>query len=131
MGTEAGIPAIGECEDEESCSIARFLGALDGPWATLIIRELLEGPKRFGELQSGLVGISPKTLTSRLRKLAAYGVVTRTAHGGVPPKVVYELTRAGQDLGPVLNAMAIWATEYLPPEAARPPRPRTTPRRLT
>lgn len=120
-----------ECDLTESCPIARFLGALDGPWATLIVRELLGGPKRFGEVQSGLTGISPKTLSSRLRKLASYGVLTRTDHGGVPPKVVYELTPAGHQLLPVLNEMSIWAEQHLPPEAARPPRPRTTPRRLT
>ncbi len=120
-----------EGDVDESCPIARFLGALDGPWASLIVRDLLSGPKRFGQLQSGLAGISPKTLSSRLRKLASYGVLTRTDHGGVPPKVVYELTEAGHQLRPVFDQMASWADQHLPPEAARPPRPRTTPRRLT
>lgn len=120
-----------ECDVEETCPIARFLGALDGPWATLIVRDLLGGPKRFGELQSGLAGISPKTLSARLRKLASYGVLTRTDHGGVPPKVVYELTEPGHQLLPVLDEMANWAEQHLPPAAARAPRPRTTPRRIT
>jgi DNA-binding HxlR family transcriptional regulator len=112
------------------CPVARFLGALDGPWATLIVRELLPGPRRFGELQSQLVGISPKTLTDRLRKLESFGVLTRTDHGESPPKVVYELTKAGRKVEAVLVAMALWADAHLPSEAAREPRPRTTPRRL-
>jgi DNA-binding HxlR family transcriptional regulator len=112
------------------CPIARFLGALDGPWATLIVRELLRGPLRFGELQAALVGISPKTLTDRLRKLESFGVLSRTDHGAMPPKVVYTLTDAGRQVEPVLLAMAEWADQFLPTEAARPPRPRTKPRRL-
>lgn len=120
-----------ECGLEVTCPVARFLGALDGPWATLIVRELFGGPKRFGELQAGLTGISPKTLTARLRQLASYDVLTRTEHRGVPRRVVYELTASGEQLEPVLTAMANWASQNLPPEAARPPRPRPTPRRVT
>jgi DNA-binding HxlR family transcriptional regulator len=112
------------------CPVARFLGALDGPWATLIVRELLVGPCRFGELQTRLLGISPKTLTDRLRKLESFGVLTRTDHGEIPPKVVYELTKAGHEVESVLIAMATWADVHLPSEAAREPRPRSTPRRL-
>jgi DNA-binding HxlR family transcriptional regulator len=112
------------------CPIARFLGALDGPWATLIVRELLRGPLRFGELHAALVGISPKTLTDRLRKLESFGVLSRTDHAEMPPKVVYALTDAGRQVEPVLLAMAEWADRFLPSEAARPPRPKTTPRRL-
>lgn len=119
----------GSDDPEASCPIARFIDALDGPWATLIVRELLTGPKRFGELLAGLSGISPKTLSARLKKLAVFGILTRTEHGGVPPKVVYELTPVGVSLAPVLYQMAIWANAHLPTEAARPPRPRPTPRR--
>lgn len=114
----------------ESCPIARFMDTFDGPWATLIIRELLLGPKRFGELQRALNGVSPKTLSARLKKLAEYGVLTRHDHGGVPPKVVYALTDSGQQLAPVLYEMAVWAGAHLPVQAARPARPRPTPRRL-
>lgn len=110
---------------DHACPVARFLGALDGPWATLIVRNLFAGPLRFGELQRGLPGISPKTLTARLRRLEAYGVLTRTDYGGVPPKVEYELTLAGQNLRPVLDQMAKWASLHLPPEAARTHRSRT------
>lgn len=89
--------------------MARFLSLLDGPWATLIIRELLKGPHRFNELLESLPGISAHTLTNRLRKFAAAGLVTRTAFAEIPPRVVYELTPTGDRLRPVLEAMNEWA----------------------
>ncbi|MCI2958749.1 helix-turn-helix transcriptional regulator [Agromyces atrinae] len=92
------------------CGIARFLSLLDGPWATLIVRELLTGPKRFTELRDALPGISAHTLTSRLRRFEAYGIVSRTAYAEIPPRVVYELTEIGQELRPVLDAMNVWAS---------------------
>ncbi|MGA9872126.1 MAG: helix-turn-helix domain-containing protein [Rhodococcus sp. (in: high G+C Gram-positive bacteria)] len=93
----------------ESCGIARFLSLLNGPWATLIVRELLTGPHRFGELLTALDGISAHTLTSRLRTFETNGLVTRTAYTEIPPRVVYELTPLGQNLRPVLEAMNNWA----------------------
>ena len=66
------------------CPVARFLTVLDGPWATLIVRDLLTGPKRFTELRTGLPGISPKTLSSRLQRFVQTGLVTRTAYRGDP-----------------------------------------------
>lgn len=82
---------------------------LDGPWATLVVRELLHGPLRFTELMQALPGISAHTLTSRLRRFEAYGLVTRTAYGEIPPRVVYELTAVGLELKTVLDAMNAWA----------------------
>lgn len=93
----------------QECGIARFLTLLDGPWATLIVRELLKGPHRFNELLESLPGISAHTLTNRLRKFVAAGLVTRTAFAEIPPRVVYELTPTGDSLGPVLEAMNEWA----------------------
>ncbi|MBL3683754.1 winged helix-turn-helix transcriptional regulator [Leucobacter aridicollis] len=91
------------------CGVARFLVLLEGPWATLIVRELLRGPLRFGELRESLPGISPHTLTSRLRQFETHGLVTRTVYAEVPPRVEYELTPLGQQLRTVLDAMAEWA----------------------
>ena len=96
------------------CPVARFLTVLDGPWATLIVRDLLTGPKRFTELRAGLPGISPKTLTSRLQRFVRTGLVTRTAYAEIPPRVVYELTPAGARLEVVLDTMAAWAEQDLP-----------------
>jgi DNA-binding HxlR family transcriptional regulator len=96
------------------CPIARFLTVLDGPWATLIVRELLTGPKRFTELRAALPGISPKTLSSRLRRFVLTGLITRTAYPEIPPRVEYQLTPAGARLEVVLAAMAAWAEQDLP-----------------
>ena len=90
------------------CPIERALLVLDGKWSTLIIRELLGGPKRFGELRAALRMGSPKTLTERLRILEYQGVLTRTVHAEVPPRVVYELTERGRSFRAVLEAMAAW-----------------------
>lgn len=96
--------------DLPDCGVARFLILLDGPWATLIVRELLHGPRRFSELRAGLPGISAHTLTNRLRRFEKHEVVTRTAYAEIPPRVVYELTALGEELRPVLGAMDAWGT---------------------
>lgn len=90
------------------CGVERFLILLDGPWATLIIRELLNGPKRFGELRDALSGISAHTLTHRLRRFEEYGLLTRAAFSEIPPRVVYELTPFGESLRDVLYTMKAW-----------------------
>lgn len=90
------------------CGVERFLLLLDGPWATLVIRELLHGPRRFTELRDALVGISAHTLTHRLRRFEAHGLVTRTVHAEIPPRVVYELTPRGASLRDILYAMSDW-----------------------
>nr|AGU09708.1 HxlR-like helix-turn-helix [uncultured organism] len=93
------------------CGIARFLSLLDGPWATLLVRELLNGPLRFGELRAALPGISAHTLTDRLRRFQNYGIVTRESFAETPPRVVYELTDVGYRLRAVLEAMNQWAVD--------------------
>lgn len=99
------------------CGVARFLTLLNGPWATLIVRELLKGPHRFTELRQALPGISPHTLTSRLRQFETHGIVIRTAYAEIPPRVEYRLTPLGEDLRQVLDAMATWAESVPAPEA--------------
>jgi DNA-binding HxlR family transcriptional regulator len=95
------------------CPIEHALLVLDGRWSTLIIRDLLEGPKRFTELRDSLEMGSPKTLTERLRILEHQGILTRTVHAEVPPRVVYELTDRGQSFRSVLEAMAAWGDRDL------------------
>lgn len=90
------------------CGVARFLRLFEGPWATLIVRELLSGPRRFTELRDGLPGISAHTLTARLRLFEERGIVTRTVFPEIPPRVVYALTDRGASLEPVLAAMNEW-----------------------
>ena len=102
--------------DLPDCGVARFLKLFPGPWGTLIIRELMHGPHRFGQLRSALDGISAHTLTDRLRLFEARGLITRTEYDEVPPRVVYELTDLGWTLKPVLDAMNSWG-ESTPLEA--------------
>lgn len=92
----------------EECGIGRCLRVLDGKWTTLVVRELLSGPKRFGEIRTALGTPSAKTLTERLRTLEHQGILTRTVYAEVPPRVVYELTDRGFSLRPVLLAMLAW-----------------------
>ena len=101
--------------DLPSCGVARFLLLLDGRWATLIVRELLRGPRRFSELRHSLSGISAHTLTHRLRRFEKSGLVMRTAYAETPPRVVYELTALGVSLEPILLTMNTWG-QQLPDE---------------
>ncbi|MEH0554018.1 winged helix-turn-helix transcriptional regulator [Streptomyces sp. B21-101] len=99
------------------CGVARFLTLLNGPWATLIVRELLHGPHRFTQLRDTLPGISPHTLTSRLRQFERHGIVTRTTYAEIPPRVEYALTPLGEGLRNVLEAMDTWALTVPDPGA--------------
>jgi DNA-binding HxlR family transcriptional regulator len=99
---------IGSDLRKTGCGVERTLQVLDGKWATLVVRELMAGPKRFTELRAVLGMPSAKTLTDRLRALEHQGILTRTVHAEVPPRVVYELTAQGRSLNSILMAMLAW-----------------------
>jgi DNA-binding HxlR family transcriptional regulator len=84
---------------------------LDGKWTMLVIRDLLQGTRRFSELRSSLAGISPKTLTDRLRDLESSGLVERIFYQEIPPRVEYRLTPRGRTLEPVIAALAAWGRD--------------------
>jgi DNA-binding HxlR family transcriptional regulator len=96
-----------DCQ-EEVCPVSRALGVLDGKWTILVVRDLLGGTKRFGELRTSLGAVSPKTLTDRLRGLEEHGLVVRRSYAEIPPRVEYSLTDAGRTLRPVLDALSDW-----------------------
>ncbi len=98
--------------DDGTCPVSRALVALDGKWTILVVRDLLSGTKRFSELRRSLVGISPKTLTDRLRGLEEHGLVERRIYAEVPPRVEYSLTDAGRTLEPVLVSLARWGRTH-------------------
>lgn len=81
-------------------------------WKVLIIRDLLEGTKRFGELKKSIGSVSQKVLTANLRTMEETGLLTRKVYAEVPPKVEYTLTETGYSLKPVLNSMAEWGINY-------------------
>jgi DNA-binding HxlR family transcriptional regulator len=103
---------------EHFCLTARALERVGDRWSLLVVRDLLTGPKRFTDLMDRLGGITPKTLTQRLRELADEGVVTADREPG-RREVWYALTQAGQELAPVVDALAWWGLRH----AWRPPRP--------
>ena len=94
------------------CPVETTLGLISNRWKVLIIRDLLEGKKRFGELKQSIGNVSQKVLTSNLRDMEKAGLLTRTVYPEVPPRVEYELTELGVSLSPVLDSMIVWGTKY-------------------
>jgi DNA-binding HxlR family transcriptional regulator len=95
------------------CPIARTAILIGDRWTPLIVRDLEPGCRRFGELQRSLAGISPKTLSDRLRRLEEAGVLSRTCFAEVPPRVEYSLTLKGHALLPVLESMRDFGEHWL------------------
>jgi DNA-binding HxlR family transcriptional regulator len=98
------------------CPVERFLAVMRDKWMVLIIRDLVEGPKRFNELKRTLPGITSKTLSERLSALVEEDIVTRTVYNEVPVKVEYSLTKKGKELNHVLEPIRDWAERWLPLE---------------
>jgi DNA-binding HxlR family transcriptional regulator len=94
------------------CSIESALTIIGGKWSFLVIKELFEGKRRFGELQRSVNRVTPKALTDTLRHLEGHGVVTRTVFPTVPVTVEYELTEKGQDLRKMIKEMKIWGSKW-------------------
>src|SRR6266849_5591270 len=90
-------------QDNATCPVARTARIISGKWTILIIRDLAAGVKRFNQLERSLQGISPKTLSERLRALEEEGVVARQTFAEVPPRVEYTLTAKGHDLVEVVE----------------------------
>ena len=84
----------------------------DQRWKVLILRDLLPGTKRFGELKKSIGTVTQKVLTAQLRQMEASGLLTRTVYADVPPRVEYTLTDLGRSLRPVLDAMEAWGKAY-------------------
>jgi DNA-binding HxlR family transcriptional regulator len=94
----------------ESCPITPVVDLVFSRWTTPILWKLNEhGRQRFVELQRRIVTITPKVLTQRLRQLERDGLVERTYHPEVPPRVEYEITELGRSLAPVFQALVIWS----------------------
>ncbi len=101
-----------ELKDLPKCPVETTLKLIGDKWKILIIRDLLNGTRRFGELKKICSGISQKVLTTNLRAMEDDGLVQRKVYAEVPPRVEYTLTDVGYSLAPVLNAMASWGTDY-------------------
>lgn len=95
-----------------NCPVETTLQLIGDKWKVMIIRDLLEGTRRFGELKKSVTGITQKVLTSNLRAMEENGLLTRKVYAEVPPKVEYTLTETGYSLKPIFDAMVKWGTEY-------------------
>jgi len=91
------------------CPVARTLDVIGERWTILILRDLLlQGPRKFQDFESSLAGISPNTLSARLKTLEENGIVERRLYDEHPPRAEYLLTAKGRELGPVLKALRDW-----------------------
>ncbi len=95
-----------------ACPVEITMGLIGDKWKVLIIRDLLTGTKRFGELKKSLNGITQKVLTNNLREMEASGLVNRKVYAEVPPRVEYSLTETGWSLKPILDSMVVWGNSY-------------------
>lgn len=99
--------------DNSTCPVARTARIISGKWTLLIIRDLAAGVKRFNQLERSLQGISPKTLSERLRSLEEEGIIVRQTFAEVPPRVEYSLTEKGKDLAEVIICMRCYGNRWL------------------
>jgi len=101
---------------DSECPVCRCAEIISGKWTLLIIRDLADGSLRFGELERSLEGISPRTLSLRLRALEEEGILERRTYPEVPPRVEYALTDKGRALVPLIEDMRSYGRRWLPRE---------------
>jgi len=110
---------------DETCAVACCAEIIGAKWTALLVHDLSEGPRRFSELEHSCSGISPRTLSERLRLLEQEGIVLRRSYSETPPRVEYELTDKGASLLPIIKAMSDFGHAWLrsrrtPPARSRP-----------
>ena len=101
--TKAALPA---------CPVETTLTLIGDKWKVLILRDLMPGTKRFGELKKTVGSVSQKVLTAQLRAMEENGLVQRKVYAEVPPRVEYSLTELGRTLKPILDSMWVWGEDY-------------------
>jgi DNA-binding HxlR family transcriptional regulator len=105
--------------DEQSCSrYQRAVELLGKRWTGVILKVLLDGPCRFNEIADQIGSVSDRMLSERLKELEAEGVIERLVYPETPVRIVYQLTEKGQDLAPVLDAIAAWGHRWIELEPA-------------
>ena len=95
-----------------ACPVETTLVLIGDKWKVVILRDLMGGTKRFGELKKSIGTVSQKVLTAQLRDMEEKGLLTRKVYAEVPPRVEYTLTETGYSLKPVLDAMWAWGADY-------------------
>lgn len=100
-------------KNDFGCPVQGTINVLTGKWKVLAVWHLGFGPRRFGELRDLLPGVSEKVLTAQLRQLEKDGVIERQVKATTPPQVTYRLSKAGEDLIPMMTELCHWGTRYL------------------
>ena len=95
-----------------ACPVETTLMMIGDKWKVLILRDLMPGTKRFGELKKSIGKVSQKVLTAQLRDMEEKGLISRKVYAEVPPRVEYSLTELGKSLAPILDSMRIWGEHY-------------------
>lgn len=95
-----------------ACPVETTLTLIGDKWKVLILRDLMPGTKRFGELKKSIGSVSQKVLTSQLRNMEENGLLVRKVYAEVPPRVEYSLTELGRSLKPILDALQNWGEDY-------------------
>lgn len=103
---------MADVKELPACPVETTLTLIGDKWKVLILRDLISGTKRFGELKKSIGTVSQKVLTAQLRAMEASGLVNRKVYAEVPPRVEYSLTETGRSLKPVLDALWDWGMEY-------------------
>ncbi|MEU9177322.1 helix-turn-helix domain-containing protein [Streptomyces sp. NPDC048550] len=106
------VPVVSCGEEHEDCGIRDVLDRVGDKWSVLVIVELAQGVRRFSRLQRSVPGISQRMLTLTVRRLERDGLVSRTVHPEVPPRVEYELTPMGHSLTFLLKSLADWSADH-------------------
>lgn len=95
-----------------ACPVETTLMLIGDKWKVLILRDLMDGTRRFGQLKQSVGNVSQKVLAAQLRDMEAKGLLSRKVYAEVPPRVEYSLTELGRSLRPILDAMWTWGTDY-------------------
>ena len=102
-----------------ACPVETTLMLIGDKWKVLILRDLMDGTKRFGELTKSIGHVTQKVLTAQLRDMEDKGLLTLKVYAEVPPRVEYTLTETGYSLKPILDSMVVWGTHYKQQNAAQ------------
>ena len=106
------LPNAGSQSEADCGAVERAFGVLGRKWTGLIIRQLIDGPRHFCDLERGVRAVTARMLTERMKELEAAGIVTRTVDTGTPVRTSYELTEKGRALIPVMRGIEQWALAW-------------------
>ena len=102
-----------DADSLEDCPVVRTLDLIGDRWTILLLRDLLvHGARRFSDFEASLAGLAPTTLSARLKRLEANGLIARAIYNERPPRLEYRLTDKGRSLGPIVAAMRSWGTKH-------------------